>query len=94
MSVEDFWSRYLKICQQNNLSPSEKLTREHISDTLECIMESFRSDHWKCILMALVYDNTLRKVHFASCVSPHAKDDADDQGKFSYRYFCFNLYYY
>lgn len=76
---EDFWSRYSKMCLQDKIYPSKSIIKNLKSTDLSCIVESVRSEHWKYLLLALCRDNSLTKVHFASCVSPHEVEVEDDE---------------
>lgn len=75
---EDFWSRYNKLCLKNKIYPSRSIMKGFKDTDLSCIVEGNRSEHWKCILLALCKDNSLTKVHFASCISPHEDEDVEN----------------
>lgn len=92
---EDFWSRYSKMCLQDKIYPSKSIIKNLKSTDLSCILESLRSEHWKYLLLALCRDNSLTKVHFASCVSPHEVEVEDDElGKKNLLPFYFLNFYY
>lgn len=90
---EDFWSRYSKMCLQDKIYPSKSIIKNLKSTDLSCIVESLRSEHWKYLLLSLCRDDSLTKVHFASCVTPH-EDEEEELGEKILLAFYFLSFYY